>query len=1082
MNALKKVVLWSGITLAALLQACGGGGGSSGNSAGTPGGPPVLTGSPTMVVSVVGPGGTPENSISLGGNQSVRAVVRDAQGAPAVGLRVEFIVNPATLAGVQPSSALTNAEGIAQAALAPSSLTASGAGTVEASAQLAGAQLTGRFDFAVQAVNVTLSPIQFGTTTLAAGGNTQISVQVRLGGQAASGNPVTVNLRASCGRINDQDAVAGVNILTDGNGQASAVYRAVSVNDSLCNGRISVAASAAGADTVASNLNVMEPPANAIAFIGAQPARIFVSGSGSQEQANVRFTVLSGTTPLPNQAVRASIAVNPGGVGLNAAGNTSPITATTDSSGQVEFAVFAGTIPGPVKLRVELVSNTLVYAETQNLTVASGPPSQRFMSLAVGTFNIEGWAFDGANTNLTVRIADRQGNPVQDGTVINFTAEGGQVQQSCATAIVNGVSQCTVNFESQNPRPAGGRASILAYVAGTKDYVDNNLNNRFDIGGDTLIDIGDAFRDDNEDALFEAGEFVVPRGGALACPSVGAPFPSRANTCDGQLGTTVRQQTVILFSSSEPLLTTTTVGVGGVSFLLGSADNPLLPMPAGTTISASAFDSNTQDDLACSVDRVLGTPVVNRLPGTNPNANLQTFHSVLLKDCVIGDSVNIAIRSPRGFETVYSFGLIAGTNGGQSPGSGPADNLIAETPQPAQIFVAGNGLAEESAVTFVARAGASVAPNTTLTLSLVNNVGGVQLGTRGNTSPITAVTDSTGRVRVSVYSGTVPTPVRIRAQLQANPQVFVENQNLTIASGPPSQRFFSLSVDRFNIEGGEIDGTPIVVTVRAADRQGNAVPDGTVVNFTAEGGQIGRSCTLLRSSGNISSCSVVLESQSPRPNNGRVSILAFAEGTKDYDDLNGNNRFDAGDTLVNIGDAYRDDNESGVYDAGEFVIARNVSGASCSTNSGAPAPARANTCDGSLNTTVRRQINVMFSDSNARLVGIQNSPSIASASTVTNVLTSVSLRVASARDVNLPMPAETEFSATAIQDQAAGPSCTVVDVFPTRVGNIQAGTNPSASLSTIHEVRMLCTGPTGAVRLTVKSKQGVETSVVYRLN
>ena len=41
--------------------------------------------------------------------------------------------------------------------------------------------------------------------------------------------------------------------------------------------------------------------------------------------------------------------------------------------------------------------------------------------------------------------------------VVNFTAEGGQVAGSCATALVNNLSQCSVNFQSQNPRPADGR-------------------------------------------------------------------------------------------------------------------------------------------------------------------------------------------------------------------------------------------------------------------------------------------------------------------------------------------------------------------------------------------------------------------------------------------------------------------------------------------------------------------------------------------------------------------------------------------------------------------------------------------------
>jgi hypothetical protein len=262
---------------------------------------------------------------------------------------------------------------------------------------------------------------------------------------------------------------------------------------------------------------------------------------------------------------------------------------------------------------------------------------------------------------LTVRVADRQGNAVEDGTVVNFTAEGGQVARSCATArTAGGISQCSVTFQSQNPRTAGGRASVLAYLEGTKDYVDVNGNNRYDAGVDTLISIGDAYRDDNENGIYDAsnGEFLIPRFGTGNCPSAGAPFPSRLNTCDNSLATTVRQQTIILFASSTPLLTQTSLSTSGMSFKLNSIDNQLLPMPAGTTISAETVDTVSADGLACAVaGTISGTPIPNVNPGTNPNANLATSHSVFLKDCVPGDILKINVKAPSGLTTQYSFTL-----------------------------------------------------------------------------------------------------------------------------------------------------------------------------------------------------------------------------------------------------------------------------------------------------------------------------------------------------------------------------------------------------------------------------------------
>jgi hypothetical protein len=532
-----------------------------------------------------------------------------------------------------------------------------GAATLKVSADVAGVVVTGTTDFGVQSSNLALSALTVASTSLPSGGNTPIQVTALIGGAPAVGVPVNVNFTASCGKVNSQDtASGGVSVTTNGSGVAAAVYDSVDATGALCSGSVTITAASAGATSQSKTITVAVPTANAVVFVSATPAQIFVAGSGALDQAIVKFKVLSsGGVALGSVPVKFSIVTNPGGVGLGAAGVTAPVTATTLANGEASVSVFSGTIPGPVKVRVELVSSPTVFSESQNLTIASGPPSQRFMSLSAETFNIEGWNIDGNSTQLTVRIADRQGNAVEDGTVINFTAEGGQVASSCATARVNGISQCSVSFISQNPRPVGGRASVLAYTAGTKDYVDVNGSNSFD-AGDTLINIGDAYRDDNENAAYDAagsGEFLIPRLGTVACAGAGAPFPSRVDTCDSGLATTVRQQAVILFSSTNPVFQLTSATTGSVGFILRSSTNTLLPLPAGTTFSAKATDSNTTDGLACAVDQTYGTPVPNVQPGTNPSADIATSGVVTLKNCAAGDSVAITVTVPSKLATTF---------------------------------------------------------------------------------------------------------------------------------------------------------------------------------------------------------------------------------------------------------------------------------------------------------------------------------------------------------------------------------------------------------------------------------------------
>jgi hypothetical protein len=640
------------------LVACGGGGGSPGSAGGSGGTgstgttttTTTVTASPTLTLAIYNASNVKVSSIALGGGFVARATVLDATSTPVANKLVTFSQN-GSIATLSPLTALTNASGIAEVAIAPATVSAVGASTLSADATVSGSAVHADVDFSVSATSLALSAITVGSGSLASGGNTSLQVTALVGGAPSTGVPVNVAFSASCGKVN---GIAGaVSVTTNGSGIAAANYDAVQADGSLCSGPVTISAASPGAVPKTVSISVAAPSANAVVFVSALPAQIFVSGSGAIEQSLAKFKVLSSAgTPLPGVGLKFSIITNPGGVGLNATGSAAAVTATTNASGEGSVSVFSGTIPGPVKVRAELVSNAAVFAESQNLTVASGPPSQRFMSLSVSTYNIEGEAIDGSTTVLTARLADRQGNAVDDGTVVNFTAEGGQVAVSCATQRVNGISLCSVNFQSQNPRPSDGRVSVLAFTEGTKDYVDVNGNNHYDAGVDTLLLIGDAYRDDNENGVYDAagtGEFVVGRGGVVACASVGEPFPSRANTCDTSLATTVRQQAVILYSSSTPLIDVTTFNSSVLQFNLRSADHPLLPMPAGTTVAVDASGGT------CALDKVFGTTVPNVSPTTNPLADLATSHLATFKTCASGDFVQVTIKTPSGLSTQQLF-------------------------------------------------------------------------------------------------------------------------------------------------------------------------------------------------------------------------------------------------------------------------------------------------------------------------------------------------------------------------------------------------------------------------------------------
>ncbi len=192
-------------------------------------------------------------------------------------------------------------------------------------------------------------------------------------------------------------------------------------------------------------------------------------------------------------------------------------------------------------------------------------------------------------------------------------------------------------------------------------------------------------------------------------------------------------------------------------------------------------------------------------------------------------------------------------------------------------------------------------------------------------------TNPDGTVSVQINSGTVPTPVRVRARslYPSTASVPLESfsDTLSISTGLPLQRSFSLSVDKANIDGGNFDGEIAALTVRLADQFSNPVPDGTVVNFIGSGAAV---CTAnngsCKTTNGACSCDVV--SQARRPMDNRVVVTAYAVGMEDFDDLNGDNLYTTGVdgfslSRQDLGDAYVDSNKDGVYGDGTTATPTN---------------------------------------------------------------------------------------------------------------------------------------------------------------
>ncbi len=635
-NALGALLLLATLGLAG----CGGGGGAMGTAAGSGTGTGTGSGTTTTAaagisVSLTDPStGAARTSITLGSPAKANATVLDSTGKAVANTVVTFAVAPAALANMTPATgtALTNSSGVASVQLDPASLTAAGAATITATASVGTVSVSGSMGFSISAVAAGLSGLVATQNPLSAYGTTSVTVTIT---GVPTTTPVTVNFSSTCAASGKATLPASVQSV---NGVATATYK-----DNGCGTTDSISASIAGTSvTATTSLAVSAPGVASIQFVSATPSTIVLQGTGGaglSASSVVVFKVADNNNqPIANSLVSFALTTTTGGIQLSAQ------SGTTGTDGTVQVSVNAGTNPTAVWVKASVTSagNTFTTQSTV-LRISTGRPAQDRFSLSFGTHNIEGWNYDGVTTPVYIIASDRLGNPVPDGTAVNFMSEGGQIQPSCTTT----GGTCSVTFTSANPRPAqdsepsvlavtAGRSTVLAYALGEESFTDLNGNNIYD-PGEPFNDLGDAFLDNNEDHVWEAGEQFIPFSTANVSPCVtgiaSSPYaPSKAGSCDGVWGPAhVRQNDVVVMSGSNAFINKSVPVPGYVpsfSYSMGGACSATLPlylfdinrnpMPAGTTLAITNLSTN------------LSTATV--LPSAVPDSNAPggTLHAITI--------------------------------------------------------------------------------------------------------------------------------------------------------------------------------------------------------------------------------------------------------------------------------------------------------------------------------------------------------------------------------------------------------------------------------------------------------------------
>jgi hypothetical protein len=638
---------------------CGGGGdtgGSSGTGSGT-GGTGTSTGgttttstttiSPTIQLAIVDASGNvvASNSINSGAALFARATVKDSSGTVVPNKLVTYSTDT-TVATLAQSAALTDSSGVTKVQISPVSLTSAGAATLMASTSVGGTAIQTSLDFQTAASNVTLTNLAVASNPINALQSSAVTVVGNINGVPATSSAVLVNFSASCGSFSPASAS------TNGSGLASTTYQ----SSAACSGTVTLSAQATGATAVTAPITVNPAAAANVVFGTATvPLLVVSSATSGNRQSQVSFLVLdSSGNGMSGQQVNISIdnAALSAGVTFSAGGvaTTATQSVTTSSTGTAIVTVSSGSLPTPLVVTAALASNPSIKASSSGISVTSGKATQNAASLSASSLSIAGYSHDGVQTTLTIRVADRQGNPVPAGAVVNFVTGYGLISPGSCTIGAN--SQCTVTYSSQGTIRGYnnlGRVAILAYMDGEESFIDQNGDNVWQ-AGEPFFDMGTAYRDDNENAVYDAAtEQTYPGGstGSSSCAGNPYSYPSVANTCDGTWSSSirVRKQIVIVLATDNAVITRTSAKtVNGFNIQVADANGNA--MATGTTVAAAVTTSGS----ACSVNSVISSSVLN--------TTLPTTHTVTLNGdptCATASVLVTVTSAGGGLATVASF-------------------------------------------------------------------------------------------------------------------------------------------------------------------------------------------------------------------------------------------------------------------------------------------------------------------------------------------------------------------------------------------------------------------------------------------
>jgi len=631
------------------------------------------------------------------------------------GIANKIITFTADIGTLSATTALTNSQGIANVTLS-SSDDIIGAGVLSSSYSINEViNINSTFNYQILSADAIIdSEIRLGyfdennsfvegrielsidNKTISAGGTLGLSVDLVDENDDLIATPIPVTFTSNC--VQNSSASIDESVISI-NGTASSTFADISCAGTTGTDDVLIASIAVNniTSTASETITINGEQLGSIEFVSAEPTSIVLKGTGGlnkQETSTLTFKVKSQLgNVLAQQEVSFSLSTSVGGISLSRA------SGFTNSQGLITTQVSSGTVPTAVRVTasasMDFNGETVeVQSQSDLLSINTGLPEQRSMTIAATVLNPEADNISGEESSITVWLSDNFHNPVPDGTTVNFTTEGGNIEASCST--ING--SCSVLWTSSDPRVADHRVTILATALGHETFFDTNGNNIFDdADGDPILDAGDsndlnidsgfgnypaqasgyldmseAWRDDNENSVYDNGETFIDFNddetfsdadnlfNGPQCQGVNCADESMHNIhvrkairlvmassaaeviLTNDDGSVIYQNS--LTGDSEPLADVPNGGSQAFNFYFADTGTPNQTMPLGTTV-----------DIALSAGSLEGT--TNFTVSNNNQAGFSQMNFFVIQEAGSEPQtaiLTITITSPNGFITSLS--------------------------------------------------------------------------------------------------------------------------------------------------------------------------------------------------------------------------------------------------------------------------------------------------------------------------------------------------------------------------------------------------------------------------------------------